>query len=142
MGDDRVEARLTGVETAREDRGVAAGGDGRGPEVLCRQLKALAEPTRLGIIDLLMDGIQCNCEISARLGLSNSLISHHMRVLRGAGLVTSEPSPDDERWIFFSIDREVVTVLLAQFQRLLNPARMQPRAPSCGPQGGGCAPRR
>jgi ArsR family transcriptional regulator, arsenate/arsenite/antimonite-responsive transcriptional repressor len=111
-------------------------------ETLSRQLKALGEPTRLRMVGLLMEGIQCNCEISERLGLSNSLVSHHMRVLRLAGLVDSEHSFDDERWIFFSIDREAVGRLLAELQHLLDLARIQPRAPSCGPQGGGCASRR
>jgi ArsR family transcriptional regulator, arsenate/arsenite/antimonite-responsive transcriptional repressor len=111
-------------------------------ESLSRQLKALGEPTRLRIVDVLMEGIQCNCEISERLGLSNSLVSHHMRVLRLAGLVLSEPSPDDERWIFFSIDRQALERLVAALQQLLDPARIRPRSPSCGPQGGGCASRR
>ena len=110
-------------------------------EVLSRQLKALGEPTRLRIIDLLMEGIQCNCEIAQRLDLSLSLVSHHMRVLRLAGLVESEHSPDDERWIFYSVDPAAVAGLLAELQRLLAPGRIQPRAPSCGPQGG-CASRR
>ncbi len=105
---------------------------------LMRLLKALAEPTRLSIVDLLMEGVQCNCEIAQRLDLSYSLISHHIRVLRLAGLVESEQSPDDERWIYYSVDRGTMEQLLAMLQRLLDPARIQARAPACGPQRGKC----
>jgi ArsR family transcriptional regulator, arsenate/arsenite/antimonite-responsive transcriptional repressor len=105
---------------------------------LPRQLKALSEPTRLRIVDLLMEGVQCNCEIAQRLNLSFSLISHHMRVLRLAGLVQSEQSPDDERWVYYSVDLAATEQLLGEMQRLLNPARLQSRSPSCGPQSKGC----
>ena len=53
---------------------------------LLRKLKALSDPTRLAILDLLMEGVLCNCEIAERLDLSLSLISHHIRSLRQAGL--------------------------------------------------------
>ena len=59
-------------------------------ETLHAMLKALGDPTRLSIFDLLMEGTHCNCEISERLGLSLSLISHHLSVLRDAGLATHE----------------------------------------------------
>jgi ArsR family transcriptional regulator, arsenate/arsenite/antimonite-responsive transcriptional repressor len=106
---------------------------------LPRQLKALSEPTRLRIVDLLMEGVQCNCEIAQRLDLSYSLISHHMRVLRLAGLVQSEQSPDDERWVYYSVDLEATERLLEEMQRLLNPNRLQSRSPACGPQSKGCS---
>ena len=52
---------------------------------LARQLKVLAEPNRLRIVDLLMEGVQCNCELSGALGMAPNLISHHLRVLREVG---------------------------------------------------------
>jgi ArsR family transcriptional regulator len=67
---------------------------------LVQALKSLGDPTRLRVFDMLMEGVQCNCEIAERLDLSLSLISHHVRVLREAGLVRSERDPDDARWIY------------------------------------------
>ena len=71
---------------------------------LLRKLKALSDPTRLAILDLLMEGVQCNCEIAERLDLSLSLISHHMRSLREAGLIEFEHDPLDARQRFSAPD--------------------------------------
>ena len=60
-------------------------------------LKALSDSTRFSIFDLLMEGVQCNCEIAERLGVSLSLVSYHLRILTEAGLVHSEPDLEDAR---------------------------------------------
>lgn len=96
--------------------------------------KALGDPTRLSILDLLMEGTQCNCEIAERLGLSLSLISHHLRVLRLAGLIQGQRDAKDERWIYYSVDREAIRELGASLGHLLDIHRIQPRSPSCGPK--------
>ncbi len=102
---------------------------------LARTLKALAHPSRLRIFNMLMEGVQCNCEISERLGFSLSLISHHLRVLHEVGLVQSERDAQDARWIYHSVDREKLAQLDAAMRRLLDVSRIQPRVPSCGPRG-------
>jgi ArsR family transcriptional regulator len=101
---------------------------------LARVLKALSDPTRLSVFDMLMEGVQCNCEIGERLGLSLSLISHHVRILREAGLVQAQRDPDDARWIYYSIDRQALAELNQAVGHLLNVERIQPRQPSCGPK--------
>jgi ArsR family transcriptional regulator len=97
-------------------------------------LKALGEPTRLGVFMMLMEGVQCNCEIAERLGLSLSLVSHHVHALLKAGLVQSERDPDDARWIYYSVDREMLARLDAAMRHLLDANRIQPRSPVCGPK--------
>jgi ArsR family transcriptional regulator len=104
-------------------------------ERLAQVLKALSHPTRLSVFNMLMEGVQCNCEISERLGLSLSLISHHLRALREVGLVQSERDPDDARWIYYSIDRQALARLNRALRYLLDADRIQPRVPSCGPKG-------
>jgi len=101
---------------------------------LARILRALSDPTRLAVFDLLMEGVQCNCEIAERLGLSLSLISHHLSVLRRVGLVEAEHDPEDARWIYYSVNRVTLQRLRREIQQLLDPRRIQPRQPSCGPQ--------
>jgi len=96
--------------------------------------KALGDPTRLRVFDMLMEGVQCNCEISDRLGLSLSLISHHTRILLEAGLITRERDPNDARWVYYSVDEEAVVALTGEIVHLLDPNRIQPRQPSCGPR--------
>jgi ArsR family transcriptional regulator len=100
-------------------------------------LKALSQPTRLRILDMLMEGVQCSCEISEQLGLAPNLVSYHMRALEEAGLVTSERDATDARWIYYSVRPETLAALRDRLGALLDPARIQPRQPNCGPQSCG-----
>ena len=74
--------------------------------------KALADPTRLRILELLKargrsccDLISrsepglCACDIEEAVGLSQAAVSHHMGLLRRAGLVEAEKRG---RWIYYS----------------------------------------
>jgi ArsR family transcriptional regulator, arsenate/arsenite/antimonite-responsive transcriptional repressor len=51
-------------------------------------LRALADPARLAVVDDLAREDACACELRARLHLSAPLLSHHLKVLREAGLVS------------------------------------------------------
>jgi ArsR family transcriptional regulator len=120
-----------------EDQASVREGQGLDEEQLARMLKALADPSRLSIFNMLMEGVQCNCEIAERLGFSLSLISHHLRVLHEVGLVQSERDAQDARWIYHSIDQEALARLDAATRHLLDVNRIQPRVPSCGPSSCG-----
>ena len=98
-------------------------------------LRVVAEPKRLLILDLLMQGVQCNCELGEALGLAPNLISHHLSVLRKAGLVDMERDALDTRWVYYSINRVALDELNAAWDAFFDPARIQPRRPSCGPAG-------
>lgn len=52
-------------------------------------LKALAEPLRWRIVELLAAEELCVCHLVEELGVAQPLVSHHLRVLREAGLVGS-----------------------------------------------------
>jgi len=103
-------------------------------EGLAQMLKALGDPSRLRVFNMLMEGVQCNCEIAERLGFSLSLISHHLRILRQVGLVQSERDSQDARWIYYSVNQERLAQLDAEMSHLLDVNRIQPRLPSCGPK--------
>jgi DNA-binding transcriptional ArsR family regulator len=75
-------------------------------------LQVLAEPHRLGILELLRDGEQPVGQLVDRLGLSQPAVSKHLRVLRDAGLVDArvdaqrrlyrirpEPLADLDEWL-------------------------------------------
>ena len=96
-------------------------------------LRVLAEPKRLLILDLLMQGVQCNCELGESLQLAPNLISHHLAVLRKAGLVDVERDALDARWLYYSINRTALNELNAALDLFFDPERIQPRRPSCGP---------
>lgn len=101
---------------------------------LARQLKVLAEPNRLQIINLLMGGVQCNCELGDALGSRPNLISHHLRMLREVGLVEVERDALDARWVYYSLNRQALEDLMATFGAFFDPARIKERHPACGPK--------
>jgi ArsR family transcriptional regulator len=59
-------------------------------EHLPRTFKALADPTRLRILNLLLARPGCVCEFQAVLDLPQSLLSRHLAYLRNAGLVQDD----------------------------------------------------
>jgi ArsR family transcriptional regulator len=62
-------------------------------EDLALRLKALADPTRLRIVSILLasEGTEaCTCDLVEPLGLSQPTITHHLKKLVMAGLVTGE----------------------------------------------------
>lgn len=101
---------------------------------LTQQLKVLAEPNRLLIINLLMQGTQCNCMLGDALNMAPNLISHHLGVLREAGLVHLERDPLDARWVYYSINCEALTQLNAALGEFLNPERVSSQNKPCSPE--------
>ena len=60
---------------------------------LARRFAALSDPVRLRLLSLLAtsaDGAVCACDLVVPVGKSQPTVSHHLKVLREAGLVTSE----------------------------------------------------
>ena len=56
-------------------------------ETLVGVFKALADPTRLRLAALIVDRARCGQDLAAELGISTPTVSHHLRVLRAAGLI-------------------------------------------------------
>jgi len=63
--------------------------------------KALSDPNRLRMVRMLMEGELCVCELENILGISQSNISHQLRILRGAGLVKDRR---EGKWVFYSLE--------------------------------------
>ena len=97
-------------------------------------LKVLADPNRLRIFAELMRGDSCNCELKDNLALPPNLLSHHLRVLSDAGLVSSRRDVIDGRWIYYTVDREAAARWQAWFSWFFDPGRIHERA-VCGPEG-------
>jgi ArsR family transcriptional regulator len=77
--------------------------DGAAAERLASALKALAEPTRLRLISLVAahDGAEaCVCDLTDPVGLSQPTVSHHMKVLVGAGLLEREQRG---KWAYYRL---------------------------------------
>jgi ArsR family transcriptional regulator len=102
---------------------------------MAKWLKVLAEPNRLLIFHFLMEGVQCNCELGDGLQMAPNLISHHLRVLREAGLVDVERDAFDARWVYYSINRSALEELNQALGAFFDPERIKPRRLTCGPRG-------
>jgi ArsR family transcriptional regulator, arsenate/arsenite/antimonite-responsive transcriptional repressor len=64
-----------------------------GAETLARQFAALADPVRLRLVSLLANaqgGAVCACDLVQPVGKSQPTVSHHLKVLADAGLVTGQ----------------------------------------------------
>ncbi|HEV7128346.1 MAG TPA: metalloregulator ArsR/SmtB family transcription factor [Ktedonobacterales bacterium] len=96
-------------------------------------LKVLADPTRLSIYLLLREGEMCVCELAGMLRLAENLISHHLGVLRRAGLVHDRRDASDARWVYYQLDAAALGRLFARLGALFDPRTLGTRMPTCGP---------
>jgi ArsR family transcriptional regulator len=69
---------------------------------------ALADETRLDILDQLKEGERCVCELTDALEAGQSRLSFHLKVLKDAGLIRDRP---DGRWIYYAINADAVEEL-------------------------------
>ena len=86
------------------------------------RLAALADPTRLAIVALLRRQDHCVCHLVDALDLKQSIVSHHVGVLRRAGLVTSWQHPADRRWLYYRLDRPALQQMTDHLSWLLDEA--------------------
>ncbi len=91
-------------------------------EDLARRLKALADPGRLRLLSFLMAAPRneaCTCELTEPLGLSQPTVTHHLKKLAEAGLVTGERRGV---WTYYRLNADE----LAAAVRLLLPGSANP----------------
>src|SRR4051812_45394341 len=77
-------------------------------EQLARIFKALGDPTRVRLLSLIAAadaGEACICDLTAQVGLSQPTVSHHMKQLVEAGLVTREQRG---KWAYYTVVREAL----------------------------------
>ncbi|GAW30582.1 metalloregulator ArsR/SmtB family transcription factor [Carboxydocella sp. JDF658] len=100
---------------------------------LAEKLRALADENRLQIIRLLARGELCVCEIMEYLEMSQPTASHHLKILKQAGLVTDRK---EGRWSYYRLQSEAVQALTAEIQGLLVTGEPLPPRPAsrCQPK--------
>ena len=77
-------------------------------ELDAARFRALGDPTRLRIVRELSHGTRCVCELRDHLGIAGPLLSHHLAVLRDAGLVAATRRG---RWIDYRLDDDALARL-------------------------------
>jgi ArsR family transcriptional regulator len=96
-------------------------------------LKILSEPNRLRILEKIISGVQCNCELGSALEMAPNLISHHLSILRDADLIETERDPLDARWVYYSINVSKLEEIGTALNQFFDPGRVKPRLFTCGP---------
>lgn len=93
-------------------------------------LKALAEPARWRIIERLGSEELCVCHLVQDLGIAQPLVSHHLKVLRAAGVVESERY---KQWVYYRLRPEALADLGRQLTGLAEtaPPPAERRRPCC-----------
>ncbi|MGH8909918.1 MAG: ArsR/SmtB family transcription factor [Egibacteraceae bacterium] len=92
------------------------------PTTIPTALRALADPLRWRIVELLAGEQLCVCHLVEELGAAQPLVSHHLGVLRRAGLVTSQRF---RRWTYYRLRPQA---LAAVAERLAGLAATPPPA--------------
>lgn len=92
---------------------------------LTETFRALGDPTRVRILDVLSHGELCVCDLAAVLSLSQSAVSHQLRLLRSLRLVRARR---EGRMVFYALDDRHVVDLVQQGLRHVEEAA--PRASS------------
>jgi ArsR family transcriptional regulator len=86
-------------------------------ERLARTFKALADPTRVKLVSLIAatdGGEACVCDLVEPVGLSQGTVSHHMKLLADAGLVTREQRG---KWAYYRVVDDALNALADSLTR-------------------------
>ncbi len=72
-------------------------------------MKALADPARIRIVYALKNKELCACEIMVLLGMPQTMVSHHCKILKIAGIVADRKSG---KWVYYTLaDRKALEML-------------------------------
>jgi ArsR family transcriptional regulator len=83
-------------------------------------IRVLADPLRLRIVTLLAQETLCTTHLVEETGARQTNLSNHLKVLREAGVVETEPCG---RYIYYRLKADVIAQLAAQFADLAESAR-------------------
>jgi ArsR family transcriptional regulator len=90
----------------------------REAEGLALDFDHLAHPVRLQLLDVLArnEGRVCVCDLEAAVPVKQPTVSHHLRLLREAGLVESEKVG---QWVYYRIRRDAARALRGRIEQVL-----------------------
>jgi len=89
---------------------------------------ALADPIRMDVVMMLLDGERCVCDLMSDLDLAQSRLSWHLKTLSDAGLVSGRR---EGRWNYYSLNPEGLSEARGILDGLKLSRRLSVRAPSC-----------
>jgi len=96
-----------------------------------RWFHALADETRLRIIESLADGEQCVCDLTGALDAGQSRLSFHLKTLKEVGILKDRRQG---RWVYYSLNPDAIEALEGLIGELLGSGRAAPARPrACVP---------
>ena len=78
-------------------------------------MKALADPIRMEVVQTLAGGERCVCELTEALGVAQSRLSFHLKVMRQAGLITAR---EEGRWVYYKLAPQAFAQVRGWLNRL------------------------
>ena len=84
---------------------------------ITKLFKALGDDNRIKIMNLLRGGEKCGCELLEAMNISQSTLSHHMKILCDVGIVRSRR---EGKWMYYSICCQCAQKAREIFQQLLS----------------------
>ena len=92
--------------------------------------KALCDPNRLAILELLRSGETCACVLLEKLEVTQSGLSYHMKILCESGIVESR---QEGKWTHYQLSSAGRETAIRLLQELITPDSEQPaKCSSCG----------
>ncbi|MDD2626636.1 MAG: metalloregulator ArsR/SmtB family transcription factor [Candidatus Methanomethylophilus sp.] len=77
--------------------------------------KALSDPNRLRVVEILAEGEKCACKLLSELNITQPTLSHHMDILQRSGLVTGRR---EGQWIHYSLDPATLSAVCGYLEGL------------------------
>lgn len=82
-----------------------------------RMFKAFGDENRLTILELLRGGERCACHLQQELSISQPTLSHHMRILLDAGVISARK---EGKWIYYTIREDGAQEMVKLLADILN----------------------
>ena len=89
---------------------------------------ALADPIRVDVVTMLLDGERCVCDLMADLELAQSRLSWHLKTLSDAGIIAGRR---EGRWNYYSLNPDVLSEARGILDGLKVSQRLAVRAACC-----------
>lgn len=99
--------------------------------ILLQRFQAVAEPTRMEIVEALSSGERCVCELEDDLDAAQSRLSFHLKKLKDAGVVSGRR---EGRWVYYSLVPEA----LEEMRAFLGEVKPRARRPALAGREGAC----
>lgn len=78
--------------------------------------KAFSDSNRLMIVEMILDGEKCACTILEDLNISQSTLSHHMKILCDSGIVNCRK---EGKWNYYSINKDGCKTIYELLTRIM-----------------------